>query len=48
MPQLSVYVARGILVESQMPTWLYGTASEHSTYYQYSFYKAANIHGGMI
>ncbi|PVH70347.1 glycoside hydrolase family 55 protein [Cadophora sp. DSE1049] len=38
MPQLSV----------QMPTWLYGTASEHATYYQYSFYKAKNIHAGMI
>ncbi|KAG4428636.1 hypothetical protein IFR05_015880, partial [Cadophora sp. M221] len=48
MPQLSVYVARGMLIESQKPTWLYGTASEHATYYQYSFYKAKNIHAGMI
>jgi hypothetical protein len=48
MPQLSVYVARGILIESKKPTWLYGTASEHSTFYQYSFYKAQNIHAGMI
>jgi hypothetical protein len=48
MPQLSVFVARGFLIESTKPTWLYGTASEHSTYYQYSFYKASNIHAGMI
>jgi hypothetical protein len=48
MTQLSVYVARGMLIESKKPTWLYGTASEHSTYYQYSFYKAENIHAGMI
>jgi hypothetical protein len=48
MPQLSVYVTRGMLVESRKPTWLYGTASEHSTYYQYSFYKAQQIHAGMI
>jgi hypothetical protein len=46
MPQLSVYVTRGMLVESQKPTWLYGTASEHSTYYQFAFYKAENIHAG--
>jgi hypothetical protein len=48
MPQLSVYSARGMLFESTKATWLYGTASEHSVYYQYSFYKAANIHAGMI
>jgi glucan 1,3-beta-glucosidase len=28
--QISVAVARGILVESQGPTWFLGTASEHS------------------
>jgi hypothetical protein len=27
--QIDVYVARGILVESQGPTWIYGTASEY-------------------
>jgi hypothetical protein len=48
MPQLSVFGARGMLFESTKPTWLYGTSSEHSTHYQYSFYKAANIHAGMI
>jgi hypothetical protein len=43
-----VYVARGLLVESQSPTWLYGTSSEHAVYYQYNFNKARNIFAGMI
>lgn len=46
--QTSVYVARGVLIESTRPTWLYGTASEHSVYYQYEFYKSANVLAGMI
>ncbi|KAL8305540.1 hypothetical protein RB600_008430 [Gaeumannomyces tritici] len=48
MTQTSIYVARGMLVESTKPTWLYGTSSEHSVYYQYEFYKAANVLAGMI
>ncbi|KAL4893184.1 pectate lyase superfamily protein-domain-containing protein [Aspergillus ambiguus] len=48
MTQLSVYNARGFLVESQFPTWLYATASEHSVYYQYNFYKAKDVFAGMI
>ncbi|KAG8413778.1 hypothetical protein J3458_012270 [Metarhizium acridum] len=43
MEQLSVYSARGILIESRKATWLYGTASEHSLYYQYNFHGARNI-----
>jgi hypothetical protein len=43
MDQLSVYSARGMLIESQKATWLYGTASEHNVYYQYNFYGAQNI-----
>ncbi|GAW24601.1 hypothetical protein ANO14919_141920 [Xylariales sp. No.14919] len=41
--QNSVYSARGMLVESQHATWLYGTASEHSVFYQYNFNGARNI-----
>lgn len=41
-------MARGILIESTAATWLYGTASEHSTYYQYNFWQAKNIIAGMI
>jgi len=46
--QISVYVARGILIESTNPTWMYGTASEHATLYQYEFYQASNVVAGMI
>ncbi|KAF2281587.1 pectin lyase-like protein, partial [Westerdykella ornata] len=48
MDQLSIYVARGILIESQKATWLYGTASEHAVFYQYNFHKAKNIFAGML
>lgn len=46
--QLDIYAARGILIESQGPTWLYGTASEHQVFYQYELYQAENIVMGMI
>lgn len=46
--QMSVYVARGLLVESTDATWLYGTSSEHAVMYQYNFWKARNIFAGMI
>jgi hypothetical protein len=48
MTQVSVYNARGFLIESQYATWLYATASEHSVYYQYNFYNAKNVFAGMI
>jgi hypothetical protein len=48
MTQLSVYNARGFLIESRLSTWLYATASEHSVYYQYNFNKAKNVFAGMI
>ncbi|KAL2066965.1 hypothetical protein VTL71DRAFT_1389 [Oculimacula yallundae] len=48
MVQNSVYVARGFLIESVSPTWLYGTASEHAVFYQYNFHNAQNIFAGMI
>jgi hypothetical protein len=44
MDQLSVYSARGMLIESRKATWLYGTASEHSVMYQYNFNGARNIY----
>lgn len=46
--QINVYVARGILVESQGPTWMYGTASEHSVLYQYQVSGAKDLVMGMI
>ncbi|KAJ5894687.1 hypothetical protein N7495_006378 [Penicillium taxi] len=45
---LDVYAARGILVESQGPTWLYGTASEHQVLYYYELYQTKEIGMGMI
>ncbi|RAL02989.1 glycoside hydrolase family 55 protein [Aspergillus ibericus CBS 121593] len=47
--QITVSVARGLLLESTAgPTWLYGTASEHSILYQYNFANATNTFAGMI
>lgn len=44
--QVSVYSARGMLVESKGPTWFYGTSSEHSQMYQYQLQGASNIFFG--
>ncbi|KAF6838862.1 LysM domain-containing protein [Colletotrichum musicola] len=48
MVQTSIYVARGLLVESVRPVWLYGTASEHAVFYQYNFHHARNVFAGLI
>ena len=40
--QINVLSARGILVESQGPVWMYGTASEHQLLYQYALVGAKN------
>ena len=45
---VTVAVARGILIESPGPTWLYGSASEHSILYQYNFDSSINTWAGMI
>lgn len=45
---ISVYSARGLLVESQGPVWLFGTASEHSVMYQYNFNSAVNVFAGLL
>jgi len=46
--QINVYNYRGFLCESQGPVWMYGTAMEHSVYYQYNFKNAKNVVVGMI
>jgi hypothetical protein len=48
MVQNSVYAARGFLIESTAPVWLYATASEHAVYYQYNFHNASTIFTSMI
>ncbi|KAK6522110.1 hypothetical protein TWF281_002677 [Arthrobotrys megalospora] len=46
--QIDIYVARGVLIESTAPTWLWGTASEHSTLYQYQLAGASNVFMGLV
>lgn len=46
--QINVYTGRGVLVESQGPTWLYATASEHNVLYQYQLSGVKDIYLGMI
>jgi len=46
--QIDIYNGRGMLVESQGPVWLVGTASEHSQMYQYQFSGAKDIWYGAI
>ncbi|KAJ5130998.1 Peptidoglycan-binding Lysin subgroup, partial [Penicillium bovifimosum] len=46
--QINIYSGRGILVESQGPTWLYGTSSEHNVLYQYQVSNAKDLYMGMI
>ncbi|EPS25377.1 putative exo-beta-1,3-glucanase [Penicillium oxalicum 114-2] len=46
--QINVYTGRGVLVESQGPVWLWGTASEHHQLYNYQVTNAANVFMGLI
>lgn len=46
--QISLYGARGMLIESQGPCWFYGTASEHSVLYQYQLHGAKDIFLGHV
>ncbi|ORY13862.1 pectate lyase superfamily protein-domain-containing protein [Clohesyomyces aquaticus] len=46
--QIDIYNGRGMLVESQGPVWLWGTASEHSQLSQYQFSGAKDIFYGAI
>lgn len=44
--QISVYGARGMLIESQGPSWFYGTSSEHSVLYNYQLSGAKDVFMG--
>ncbi|CBF88800.1 exo-beta-1,3-glucanase Exg0 [Aspergillus nidulans FGSC A4] len=46
--QINIYNGRGILVESQGPVWMYGTAAEHNQLYNYQVSNAKNIFMGLI
>jgi len=41
--QISLYGARGMLIESQGPCWFYGSGSEHAVLYQYQLYRAKDV-----
>ncbi|KXT17316.1 hypothetical protein AC579_544 [Pseudocercospora musae] len=46
--QISIYSARGFLLQSKGPVWLWGTASEHSVIYNYQFDGAQAVFGGFM
>ncbi|CAG8893629.1 unnamed protein product [Penicillium egyptiacum] len=46
--QINVYTARGVLIESQNPVWLWGTSSEHHQLYNYQISSAKNVFMGLI
>lgn len=46
--QINIMFARGLLVESTKPIWMYGTAVEHATTYQYQFNNAKGLIASMI
>ncbi|KAI8626825.1 glycoside hydrolase family 55 protein [Xylariaceae sp. FL1651] len=45
--KLNIYNGRGVLIESQKPVWLWGTASEHSVLYNYQISNAKNTFIGI-
>ncbi|KAK4120929.1 glycoside hydrolase family 55 protein [Parathielavia appendiculata] len=46
--QISLFGARGVLIESQGPVWIYGSGSEHVIFYQYEMLGAKNVYLGHI
>jgi glucan 1,3-beta-glucosidase len=45
---LNIASARGVLIESQGPSWFYGSASEHSVMYQWQLSSAKDIYFGHV
>ncbi|KAK4213855.1 glucan-beta-glucosidase [Rhypophila decipiens] len=46
--QISIFGARGMLIESQGPSWFYGGGSEHSVLYNYLISGAKSVFMGHI
>ncbi|KAK4173152.1 glucan-beta-glucosidase [Triangularia setosa] len=46
--QISIFGARGMLIESQGPSWFYGGGSEHSVLYNYLISGAKSVYLGHI
>lgn len=45
---INVYNGRGILMESQGPSWIYGVSNEHSTLYNWQLSGAKNVFMGHV
>lgn len=48
LTQISVYVGRGVLIESKEPSWWWGCGSEHAQLYQWQLLRAANVFMGHV
>lgn len=46
--QISIFSARGMLIESQGPSWFIGSSCEHSVLYNYQLSNAQDIYMGHI
>ncbi|KAI9846892.1 MAG: hypothetical protein M1837_003504 [Sclerophora amabilis] len=46
--QIDIFNGRGVLVESQGPVWMYGTASEHHQLYNYQIVNAKAVYMAAI
>lgn len=46
--QIDIYNGRGVLIESNGPVWMYGTASEHSQMYNYQLSNASTVYMSLI
>jgi glucan 1,3-beta-glucosidase len=46
--QINIYNGRGVLIQSTGPVWMYGTASEHNTLYNYQIDNAKNVYMALI
>ena len=46
--QINIYTGRGVLIESNGPAWLFGTASEHNQLYNYQVSDSSNVFLGLI
>lgn len=46
--QLNIYNGRGILIESKVGVWMFGTSFEHSMLYNYEIANADSVYMGAI
>ncbi|KAF1992127.1 glycoside hydrolase family 55 protein [Aulographum hederae CBS 113979] len=46
--QINIWNGRGILIESRLPTWVYGSSFEHCMLYNYQIANAQNVYMSLI